>query len=428
MYLKWSVDSFCPENFHLWSALTGLSVLAERRLWIDHGRYKVYPNTYTFFVSRPAVGKSTALDRLSSILKGVKGRGVDPRQGINFLAQQTSEAAFYKPQLTLSKEYYVGNEQLRQSPGFMCMPEAGNSLKEMSGGGAIFDALTEFYDCPNDWRKTLKNEDINLSNIAVSFLGACTFVSLPRIIPRQNLEGGLASRCIFVPEFDRKVREPAFRSEKTGEVLRQRLIDDAQDIFGYAGEMHVDESFQPEWSLRHAESDRALNKAPNSQIECMIARRFLIIEKLSMLCSLSKSSSKRITRDDWMRAEALYDAQAQHLPRLLEFSSVTDDQKTLTETIIRYVEDADGKCSIAELKRHLLDKGLDPFRIEANFRAMIDYNMLLVGPGNLVSVPSDISVDGEANVVAADGDNVQVEPLPTEVTHEGSDTELGLRT
>jgi hypothetical protein len=417
MYQAYAFDSYCPDSFHTWVGILTLAGACERRIWIDHGRYQTYPNLYALLISRPGVGKSTAISAgTSGLLRFLRGKGIDERMGINFISQQSSEAGFYDPQFKRSKEFYVGNDKKTQSPGFIIFSEAANSMKEMPGGGNIMKALTEFYDCPPYWDKSLtKQETLKLTNICPTLLAACTFSDLPDIIPAKNLGGGLASRFVFIPEFERKIRTPTFKTGAVNDVLKQCLIEDLQHIFELSGEIIVDESFHEEWSYLHGESDKALNKAPNSHLECLLARRFLTIEKLSILCSLSSGSSMKITKFDWERATHLYDAQAKHLPRILEFSSVTDDQRSMTDAIMRYVADNPG-CQEHQVKSYMLDKGLDPFRIDSNVKFMIQVRKLIVAPDGQMSC--QVPVDDEDSLpVITDSSDVKAEALPTETAH-----------
>lgn len=419
MYQSYAADAFCPPSFHTWTGIGLISTAMERKLWIDHGRYQTFGNLYILMISRPGVGKSTAIRcGVNNVLRHLKGAGANPDMGIKHLSQQSSEAGFYSPQLETPKPFYVGNEKKIQTPGFMQFGEAGNSLKEISGGGSIMKALTEFYDCPDYWAKSLAGRDkqIELKNIYLTMLAGCTFIDLPGIIPRENLEGGLASRFVFVPEFDRHERKPPCFSAVTSEVTRQKLIEDLQDIFEMTGEMKIDKAFQDEWSERHAASDRKLNASPNAQIECLMARRFLTIEKLAMIVSLSESEEKIVTAEHWDRAEILYDAQAKMLPRILENTNIAEDQKTLIESIHRYV--SKGNKTQNQLEVYLHDSGVDPFRIKANVEWMLAKKQLIVD-GLSKRISNGVPVDEEANLIQAlNGFNMETEVLPTEVAEQ----------
>jgi hypothetical protein len=134
-----------------------------------------------------------------------------------------------------------------------------------------------------------------------------------------------------------------------------------------------------------------------------------------MILSLSRSSSLKITRDDWLRAEILYDSQAQHLPRLLECASITDDQKTLNESIVRFV--SGGSYTRDEVERYLATRGLDFSRIKINIDGLIGCKTLGLVDGRLIVVNGVIVNDEGEAIEIRDGVNVKAEALPAQLTH-----------
>lgn len=50
----------CPVEFIEWSALSTISALAGRKLWVQHGEFTIFLNTYMCLVAEAAGGKSTA--------------------------------------------------------------------------------------------------------------------------------------------------------------------------------------------------------------------------------------------------------------------------------------------------------------------------------------------------------------------------------
>lgn len=416
-YQVYSKDGFCPPNFQTWCAIAAISAACERRIWINHGRRKTFANLYVLLLSLPGAGKSSSVNPLANnILRKLKGKGLDPKMGLNFMSNQSSEAGFYDPQFKRSKDFYVGNEKHQQSPGIMLFTEAVNAIKEMNGGGTIAKALTEFYDCPEFWSKQLtKVEPLELRNVCPSMLAACTFSDLPDIIPHKNLKGGLASRFIFIPDFSTTPRTPRFMDADLDHTMRDKLVADLQEIFTMSGEIKVMDDFHEEWSYLHGKSDEAMFKTNNTQLQCLIARRFLNIEKLSIIISLAESSSMIITRAHWKRAEQLIDAQLQFLPAILEYSSIADSQSTLTEAIRRCVDEE--QFSVPELKTYLLSKGVPPPAIDINVDFMLrNRSLILDAESGIVS--NGIRVDKEADTtVEIDSANMETELLPAQLTH-----------
>ena len=59
-YCHYNSGNECPREYHIWSALAAFSTILSRRVWIDHGYFKVFPNLYVILVGDAGSGKNTA--------------------------------------------------------------------------------------------------------------------------------------------------------------------------------------------------------------------------------------------------------------------------------------------------------------------------------------------------------------------------------
>ena len=69
-YLKYTKGTPTPSIFRLWSAITAVSGAVERRVWVETGKGKLYPNLYTLLVGPPGSGKSQAIKPVKELLDG----------------------------------------------------------------------------------------------------------------------------------------------------------------------------------------------------------------------------------------------------------------------------------------------------------------------------------------------------------------------
>ena len=67
-----------PVVYHNWAALSTLSSLISRRVWVDMGIFTVYPNMYVLFVGMPGIKKSTAMDISLRMLQSLHDIPISP--------------------------------------------------------------------------------------------------------------------------------------------------------------------------------------------------------------------------------------------------------------------------------------------------------------------------------------------------------------
>ncbi len=202
-YLEFSRDGFCPDQFHFWTGISAVSGALERKVWVTRGAKRVFPNTYVLLIARPGVGKSSAGEIGVSLLRRL---GTEENR-IRFIADQNSQASFIS-QFAGFNTFYGGNKEHTHASRYFFASEGSNSLSEIKGGGSILPVLTDFYDCPSEWNKNLKMSDERLFNVSCSMLACATFAFLNELIPQREVEGGFASRLMFIVQDEIFVRSP----------------------------------------------------------------------------------------------------------------------------------------------------------------------------------------------------------------------------
>ena len=60
-FLDYTAAIPSPASFRLWSAITAISGVLERKVWIQTAQSFLYPNLFTLLVGPPATGKTQAI-------------------------------------------------------------------------------------------------------------------------------------------------------------------------------------------------------------------------------------------------------------------------------------------------------------------------------------------------------------------------------
>ena len=84
-------NGFVPSKFYIWSAISTISAVLERKVWLPWFSGNVYPSLYIFLVSGPAVGKSSAI---RPGLKLIKTLNEEHGRHIRLLPNQLTDAKF----------------------------------------------------------------------------------------------------------------------------------------------------------------------------------------------------------------------------------------------------------------------------------------------------------------------------------------------
>ncbi len=378
-YFDYSYDDFCPEEFHRWTGLSVLAAAVERKVWIrqhlEHASIMHYPNIYVLLVSHPGVGKSTAMDRGVDLLEEMK-EAVDP--DFKIIPNQVTEAALLDL-MKISKEVQLGNSFLQHSSGYFYASEASASALQNLYGD--FNAtITSLYDCPKWFRKKLKGEKdaTEIQNVCFNLLAGSTFNYLKRLVNEDSVEGGLASRFIYVISKDRKIRTSQWRTEANSQSkesldFRKALLDDLSHIHSLKGWMTPTPGFIKCWEEAQPEFDRYLIGLDSNRLESLNARRFTNLMKVCMLVSLSESDDLQLKEEHWHQARALVENVSRENAFVVTSALVADknSQGGLTQKILTSIGKAAGdRLEKPELTKELLRHGSDLSKVNDTIKSL----------------------------------------------------------
>lgn len=371
-YFSYARDSFCPDSFHFW---TGISVIAgalERKVWIPYSTEVVhYPNLFVVLVAHPGVGKSSATNIGTRLLREVKG--------INFIPTQVTEAKFIDL-MSAQTSFSLGTSQFFQSSGFFYASEASNSLKNIYGD--FIACITDFYDCPTIWEKaTQKDDRLTLTNVCFNLLAGCTFDYLSKLVTDDNIMGGFASRLTYVIHDEKMERRPTWGDEQKDVEIRKRLLEDLRDIHKMAGPFTAEQAFKNayfDWFVKH-DAERA--RLPSEKLQALMARKGTNLFKLCMILSASESSDRILREEHWHKALDLLDSVYSDLPKMLRLTQVQQGvdvaQKALIMAILHELEQAAGTLNLQQLTSKVATQGYDIQKLQAAVRMLIDGKQIL---------------------------------------------------
>lgn len=325
-FVSYAIHSETPVRPLWWSGVSAIAGALQRNVFIDQGRYKLYPNFYTVLVSAPGLmQKSTTINYAIDLLRGVEGVRFSPRKctweafiKVMEDAHKNDDADGDSKPLDLDTKVY------RASPITVIASELSVFLDLKDEG--MVSALIDLWDCPEVFDKVTKFSGSEfIERPCVNLFAGTTPSWIRSSFDRWSREGGLVSRCIFIYE-DRKRKPLAFpRKHMPKDIghLQQKLITDLIYINRLKGAYTFTkeaEEYEEERYEKHYYS--IINGDPNAALGFR-DRKQAHIFKTAMVIAASKRDQLIITLDDIKEAETRIDEVEGDLSRVF---SVLDDR------------------------------------------------------------------------------------------------------
>lgn len=199
-----------PVEFHLISGLCALSAAIGNTLYVESWGQNVFPHLWAVLVAPSSFWrKSTSINTAESLLRGAAPGALLPSD--------------------FSREKFL--RILSEKPaGLLTVKEFGGFLAALGRDymGGMKENLTELYDGPDVFTRSLQSGEITVSRPAVTILAATTLDWLEARITDGDLSGGFLARFLFVTA---STKGSAKGLTQGMEYLdRMRLVDDLRDI------------------------------------------------------------------------------------------------------------------------------------------------------------------------------------------------------
>lgn len=350
-YISYTSNHESSEKLRKWIAISCIAGVLQRRVWLDFDYYKLYPNLYVFIVGPSGlVKKSTAMGIGVDLLRECNIKIMSDRvTPSSLVAEMRSAATFFK----------LGPQTVKQSAVFAYASE----LKSTFGGSIhqVAELLTDFFDCnPHDpskpWIHKTGKDRTAIYGPCLNILAGTTPTWLTKMIPVEDMEGGFASRVLFVVEQPSKkhIAWPGLDDDK--KLMKQSLVHDLHQIMNKCvGQFRVHSKARDlftMWYENHMTHDVPRNTDP--KFSGYMGRKGDTIRKLAMIraCSLGEEMIIETDHILWA-AEQLEELEKTMFDALRTFSE--DD---LLIDIQEYVR-ARGKVNLREIIQVFSSKASD---------------------------------------------------------------------
>lgn len=339
-YLNYTKSHESPEDFHLWVAMTLLSMAVRRNVYMNRGYYKLYPNIYTILVAESAL-----LRKSSSIRIGLNLIKEALPADLNIFAQKITPEGLIHYLALIS-------EEKKKSEATIVSDELAVTLGNCAKDPTLLQLLTTLYDSADRFEYATISRGIEkCENICVSMLAGSTPEWLKSSMPEDAVGGGFFSRLIIVNRLECGRRNPHPEDTIDPQVKEQKeiCIGDLRAIAEVKGEFKWEpraKQMFSDWYCDYNEPDKAA-----SHLRGYYGRKGDTIIKLAMLCSLSQNDSLVLTERDFNFSLKLLNENEQFLNDIVNKMGQTQTGKDQAH-VLNIIQNA-GFISHSQLMRRV---------------------------------------------------------------------------
>ena len=284
--------------FDIWTGYSVVAAALRRKISLQLGRLIYFPNIYVVLVAEPGVARKT-----QAIKYGMNFINTVP-DIIMSSDSATKEAMTDDIEEAGNDALMEDGSTLRHSSLNIISKEFESFLGQKKENTRMLTALTDLFDCPDDWSSRTRHGKSNkIIRPWLNLLAATTPDSLANSLPASAVGGGLTSRVLFVWA-DKKKKSVAipFMTEKEVK-LKEKLEKDIYIISRMAGEYAMASKCIKQWTEwydAYDEDESGVRLCTDKSFSGWYSRKPTYIIKVAMLCAAAETSNLII---EWRHIE-----------------------------------------------------------------------------------------------------------------------------
>jgi hypothetical protein len=301
-YIELMKNTEPAEIFDVWVAYSVIAAALRRKVCLQLGRLTYFPNIYCVLVAEPGVARKT-----QAIKYGMNFLNTIP--DIRLSADSaTKEAMTDDIEESGLDELMSDGTSLHHSSLNIISKEFESFLGQKKENTRMLTALTDLFDCPDDWSSRTRHGVSNkIVNPWLNLLAATTPDSLASSLPASAVGGGLTSRILFVWAEKRKraVAIPAMTAADC--ILKEKLEKDLYQISRISGNYLMSDDCKRKWIdwYESLDEEKIENRiCTDRSFSGWYSRRSTYIIKVAILCAAAESNTLVIRWKHIERAKA----------------------------------------------------------------------------------------------------------------------------
>lgn len=242
-YLAYTGDTESPIIYHRWCYISCLGAILGRRVWINHGHFRVFPNLFVQLLGEPAARKSTSIKIAKKLLAsaGYDKFGADKTTKEKFLLDLEGITEEFgeegtktsKPKYDASTSDNLWGDTIDSDPKEVFI--VADEFNEFAGPGNLdfFTTLGNLWDFDSPdvpFTQRLKNsKSVSIYQPTISILSGNTPELFARAFPPEAIGSGFLSRLLLIhgERTGKKITFPAPPDKELGlslQVFLRKLL------------------------------------------------------------------------------------------------------------------------------------------------------------------------------------------------------------
>lgn len=229
--------------FDVWVSYSVIAAALRRKVILQLGRLTYNSNIYVVLVAEPGIARKT-----QAIKYGIELLNTIP-EIVMSADSSTKEAMTDDIEGSGLDALMIDGSVLRHSSLNIISKEFESFLGQKKENTRMLTALTDLFDCPEDWSSRTRHGTSNkIIRPWLNLLAATTPDSLANSLPSTAVGGGLTSRILFIWA-DKKKKSVAVPSMTGAEVeLKKKLEKDLYQISRMSGEYAMTSGCLNKWT------------------------------------------------------------------------------------------------------------------------------------------------------------------------------------
>ena len=320
-YLELTEGLPTPPLFRLWTGISAIASVLERKVWLPTARQILYPNLFIILVGPPGSGKSQSISPARRLLISSKKIMLAPTD--------MTKAAMIDVLAASKRRMLFDGQTTEYHPLCVILSEFGtlisaHDLEFMSVINTTFDNE----DVSSQRRGHNSGKEISIKATNVNILAGTQPGYLSELLPETAWTMGFAARLLMIYASVAPKIDPFDTGEDTGALFNE-LRDDLITFSKLLGPFAISEEAK---ALLRSWINAGLVPVPeHSRLAHYRSRRLQYVMKLAMIAAISRGGALHVIASDVERARSWLLAAESLMPDIFRDMAAKSDVSLMNE-------------------------------------------------------------------------------------------------
>lgn len=330
-YTLYTSDNYAPDVYHTWCSYASLACCASRKVWLDIGPFRFYPNLFVVLDGEPGWGKDTAIDKALDVVRPVGNCTISATRS----SKEDWVCDMAKSKIEYSDHY---GKSTVQTPYLIQAAELAQWLSIDAIGTA--DLWTAMFNVREDFTVgTIKHGRQVIRRPYLNILAGVQPDKLAKYMSLEALSTGFLRRCNFIWPTTFRPKQLHFDVTPAMRSAFETCVQICRTVAGLSGSF----TFTPEALDWYRDWFETRRPTANPLIRQYDENLHVQLLKLAMLTSLGYSRSLVIQRPYLLNALAHLEQVKLNLPNVLAGIGRNDLAK-VSELLVNLLRDTKDQC------------------------------------------------------------------------------------